>query len=369
MPNPNAIVSRVLGFLPPLDRDPRELLREEAGLSVELEDGRNLRLDPIDPRSVGFAQILLGLSKLQRPVYVEMDPQTKGITLLLIPYVTRISSIRPIGDEGLSIELEQSQARHVLRRSNADFGDLERMLSEAASSKKAVILVETDAHDVIEVREFVPEPGEPSRPFVKPGQLQKLPMWWRFGEWSRRFWPWWPCWCCVSARKAQSVFDAMNATTCDPLQVPPPCIPFLYPDDGCWGRAHQMCRLMIDMGLNPAKVWIKGNLYVNTKNNPYCHVQWGWHVAPTLCVRGPGIFQAQTMVIDPSLFTTPVSKATWKSVQGDPTAMLTDSAASDFLWGSTDPNYTQTDHVLATYRLKLQARSLQMGPPPYVNCP
>ena len=34
---------------------------------------------------------------------------------------------------------------------------------------------------------------------------------------------------------------------------------------------------------------------------------WGWHVAPTLCVRGPGFFQHQDMVIDPSLFTTPVS--------------------------------------------------------------
>jgi hypothetical protein len=75
------------------------------------------------------------------------------------------------------------------------------------------------------------------------------------------------------------------------------------------------------------------------------------------------------MVIDPSLFTTPVSKATWKGVQGDPGATLTDTDASDYLWGATDPNYTQTDYDLNTYRLQLQARALQQGPPPYANCP
>src|SRR5438128_1726709 len=105
----------------------------------------------------------------------------------------------------------------------------------------------------------------------------------------------------MSATRAQQVFDAMNATTCDPLSVPLSCIPFLYPDDGCWGRAHEMCRLMIKIGVSPKKVWIQGSLYVPTRNNPTCHVGWGWHVAPTVCVRGPGFFKKQEMVIDPSL--------------------------------------------------------------------
>jgi hypothetical protein len=171
--------------------------------------------------------------------------------------------------------------------------------------------------------------------------------------------------------KAQKVFDAMNATSCDPLTVPVPCIPFLYPDDGCWARAHEMCRLMINMGLSPKKVWIKGDLYVSTKNNPNCHVSWGWHVAPTLCVRGPRMFQTQRMVIDPSLFTTPISKATWKGKQGDPNATLTDSDASIYyLWGNvTDPTYTETNKFLAIYRLQLKNRVIKYGPPPYANCP
>ena len=79
------------------------------------------------------------------------------------------------------------------------------------------------------------------------------------------------------------------------------------------------------------------------------------------------------MVIDPSLFTTPVTTAQWKGVQGDPTATLTDTDASIFhLFYAphrTDPTYALTNSVLTTYRLALQARSLSQGVPPYANCP
>src|SRR2546425_191015 len=33
-------------------------------------------------------------------------------------------------------------------------------------------------------------------------------------------------------------------------------IPFKYPDNGCWGRAHEMCRLIIASAVQPRKVWI-----------------------------------------------------------------------------------------------------------------
>ena len=132
-------------------------------------------------------------------------------------------------------------------------------------------------------------------------------------------------------------------------------------------------------GARPKKVWIYYSgpfLHVNTKNNPQCFVEWAWHVAPTLCVRVGGRFFCRTedRVIDPALFQTPVSKATWKGVQNDPAATLVDTDASVFYRASngstqTDPNYVQTAQVLATYRLQLKNRSLQFGPPPYANCP
>src|ERR1700730_606417 len=373
MPNPNAVVSNVIRFEPPRDRAPAELLRAERGLFVELEGGRRVRLDSADPHSVGFTQILDGLSKLRLPVYLEIDPATSVITRLLIPHVSRVVGVRQIDEGVLDVELELSHGRHVLRRGQPDFDEFERQLREAVTNRRPVIVTEDDGHNIIDIRPGPDVPLPPFPPEVPP--LEKWPPRWIRDLLNRIWrWKWWPWWWfrCISMTKAQQVFDAMNATSCNPLTVPPPCIPFLYPDDGCWARAHEMCRLMINMALSPRKVWIRASLrlHVNTRNTPACYVEWGWHVAPTLCVRGPSFFQTQCMVIDPSLFTTPVSKATWKGVQGDPNATLTDSDASQY-WpnGGTDPTYSDTNIRLAYYRLQLQNRAIQHGPPPYANCP
>jgi hypothetical protein len=375
MTNPNAIISTTISFDPPLDRAPDEMLRREAGVSVDLE-GRRVRLDPANPRSAGFAQVLDGLSKQQLPVYVEVDPASDAVTRVLVPHVGRVVSIGA-GADVLDVELDTSHARHVLRLDGPDSQDLERQLRDAVTAGRPVILVEDDAHVIIDVREFTPVPDRPSPPFppiARPRAKGILSRIWWLVAW---IWWWicWPCWWfrCLSGTRAQQVFDAMAAATCNPLTVPPPCIPFLYPDDGCWARAHEMCRLMINMGLSPRKVWIDHSLgvwlHVNTKNNPQCYVEWGWHVAPTLCVRGSKL-STQRMVIDPSLFTTPVSEATWKGVQGDPNATLTGTGADRF-WhgGGTDPTYSSSNSILAQYRLALQNRANQMGPPPYANCP
>jgi hypothetical protein len=133
---------------------------------------------------------------------------------------------------------------------------------------------------------------------------------------------------------------------------------------------------MILAGAYPRKIWIDGSLHVNTNNSPFCHVDWGWHVAPILCVRRwrwwpfPCWFFTQDMVIDPSLFATPVSTATWKGIQGDPSATLTITAHTYYAsWHPSDPAYTETNSDLATYRLALQNRALSgWGPPPYA-CP
>ncbi|MCJ8159461.1 protein-glutamine glutaminase family protein [Sphingomonas sp. LaA6.9] len=375
MPNPNAIISNHIRFVPPLDRPAAEALRSEGGLAVELDDGRRIRFDPSDPRSAGFVQVLDGLAGLRRPVYLEIDPAADAITRLLIPHVSRIADIRAT-DAGYDLALEYSHARHLLKHESADFAALAERARAALERGQVVIVTEDDRHDIIDIRGYTPGPDDaPLPPWPKERLPLERPWWQRLIDWIWR-WPIWPWWWfrCISQARAQQIFDAMGATSCPPLTVPAPCIPFLYPDDGCWGRAHEMCRLIIAMGRKPRKIWIEHStgywLHVDTKNNPQCYVEWGWHVAPTLCVR-KGWFWSEEMVIDPALFTTPVSKAVWKGVQNDPGATLTPSDASIFyLWGNvTDPTYTQTNQVLATYRLQLQNRAIQLGAPPYAHCP
>ena len=380
MPNPNAFVAAVTR----IDRQPSERVTAEGtrteagGLSVEFDKERTARLDPQDRRSAGFGRVLEVLSRSALPAYVEVNDEGV-ITRLLVPTLARVAEIRDDAD-GVSVELEISHGRHLLRRSNPDFDALLGALRAARESGETVAVTEAEAHEIIDVRPY-------RRPFEP--ELGEVRCEW----WSYWFWPWnWLRWLycfifccrgCVSAHRAQELFDLCAAQTCDPNAVPPPCIPFLFPDDGCWGRAHEMCRLMINAGASPRKVWIYRApptlLHVDTKNNPDCFVEWTWHVAPTLCVRVrrrfPYIFcRSVTRVIDPALFTTPVSEATWKGVQNNPAAQLVPTDASIFHRTSggstqTDPTYTQTNQVLDTYRAQLLLRSTQDGPPPYANCP
>jgi hypothetical protein len=366
---PNGTVSNAFRLIP---------AREEADIELEIEDGRRLRLDQQDPKSRGFAQVLSGLQQQRRPVYIEFDPETFVVTALRIPHVSPVLALRAIAPGLLDVVLALSHARHFLRTDSEDSERLRARLDDAVRTRAPVVVVEDDAQQIIDVQPAPSSDAELGPPFPeKPSR----PWSWRWLDdivdrlrlrlcWS---WSWW-WWCgCISARQAQQVFNDMQATSCDPLTVPPPCIPFMYPDDGCWGRAHEMCRLMQLQGLRPRKVWIQGDLTVDTRNNPNCKVYWGWHVAPTLCVRGPRWWQRQTMVIDPSLFTTPVTEPQWKGVQGDTLATLTDTDVSVFMLfyppQATDPTYVLTNQVLATYRLALQNRSISRGPPPYANCP
>ncbi len=177
----------------------------------------------------------------------------------------------------------------------------------------------------------------------------------------------------VTLQRARQLFNLVNSRLCCPASAPAPCIPFMYPDDGCWGRAHEMCRLMIEDGAQPIKVWIYGSLRVDTNNKPSCAVRWGWHVAPTLRVSTSS--GTKTFVIDPSLFNGPVTQATWVNVQGDPSATTIASNASVYYrnqsgtWVEDDPTYSKTQNVLTTYRNRLKLRSAGAdGPPPYFAC-
>lgn len=380
MPNPDAIVARRIRFDPPLDGAPGELLEAEGGLTVELDGERRIALDPKDPRSVGFVEILDGLRELRRPVYLELDPTTSAITRLAIPLVGHVIGIGATEPGVLQIELDTSHAVHRLPLGGPDSADLEARVREALDRRRPIILVDDDAHRILDLRDFTPGPDDgPLPPFPEP----KLPPRWpwpfdRIWKWLHIiwWWPYWPWWWLyfVSLKHAQWLFDTMKATNCDPSTAPAPCIPFMYPDNGCWARANEMCRLMANMGEASRKVWITRSpakpLHAATRNHPQCYIEWYWHVAPTILVRGPWFFLLRRMVIDPSLATGPLTESSWRLLMQDAAATLVDTDASQYSYGGgTDPTYSQTNIDLQTHRLLLKARSLQIGPPPYANCP
>ena len=372
MPNKNAIVALVLRIDPPIDRP-----TDDRGYTIELEGERRARIEPGDKNGGGLARILDGLRELRRPVYLELDPATSAITRLLIPHVTRVSAIKPFDNGVFAVELELSHARHVLRRTADDAAEIERLLRGAIRTRTPVVVTETDAHEIIDVRPYTPVPGEELPHFPRPEFPARVPwsidwfkyLWWRL--WCWRCWPWW--WFrCLSLTRAQQVFDAMAATTLQSAHRPAALHSLPLSRRRLLGPrerdvpADDQHGSLAEEGVDP------GQPAREHEEQPELRRVLGLaRRTDAVCAR-PKFFQSQQMVIDPSLFTTPVSEATWKGVQGDPGATLTPSAASIFyLWGNvTDPAYVQTNQELATYRLQLQNRSLgPSGPPPYAGCP
>jgi hypothetical protein len=369
MSTPTVVVAQVVRISPSVTKRGVEMLKEAPpqGFLIEFEGNQNARLLPGGP-AAGLLEILEELRKMGAPVYVEVHPDTKAISQLLIPLVAKVAGITEAKGGEVDVALEISSARHMLSRSTPNFDEMLKALRTARENKTPMIVTETDKHEIIDVRPSPVESLPPGLPPQQPPEQQKKKF--KIFKW------WFGCSNAISEQQALAMFSLAGATTCDPLTVPPPCIPFLYPDDGCWGRAHEMYRLILNAGVISKKVWIYGSLFVKTKNSPYCHVSWGWHVAPTVCVKGSGLFEwlfRTEKVIDPALFNSPVSKTMWKSIQGDTNAQLVSTDGSVFYRSSsgaiqTDPTYSQTAQVLATYRLKLKNRSLQYGPPPYANC-
>lgn len=108
----------------------------------------------------------------------------------------------------------------------------------------------------------------------------------------------------VSESLAQELFDKVAKKE---------HIPFGYPEDGCYARAHEMARILEKEGVITAKAFIEGDLRVETSNSPKGYVEWWYHVAPIIQVEVDG--KQQPYVIDPSIFDKPVPIEQWYEVQ------------------------------------------------------
>lgn len=334
---------------------------------VAFQRGQIGVVDAGTPRGKAWLQVLGSLQRSGAPAYVEVDKADGTVTQVLQPLVVRVGAITQIAD-GVEVELVISHARHFLRKSEPGYARLLAALKAAHASDTQVAVTETPVdHEIFEVTTLTAGGGgalsgtephaAPDAPPVAPAGDDDMPV----AE------------AIVTLAQAQRLFDLMNARVCCPAGAASPCIPFDYPDDGCWGRAHEMYRLMAIEGVQADKIWIYGNLRVATANNPRCEVRWGWHVAPTLQVDTGG-GHVDAYVIDPSLFPGPVPRATWAGVQGDPNPVLAPTAGTAFYRSAsgsitTDPTYAQTNTVLDRYRNELRLRATGSdGPSPYLNC-
>lgn len=109
-----------------------------------------------------------------------------------------------------------------------------------------------------------------------------------------------------------------------------PEIPFKYPEDGCYSRAHEMSRILESKGIITGKAFIEGNLKVYTPNSPKGWVEWWYHVAPVVMVKIDG--KDVPYIIDPSIFSKPVPADDWYNIQTIPTDVRTTYYTNRFIY-------------------------------------
>lgn len=138
----------------------------------------------------------------------------------------------------------------------------------------------------------------------------------------------------MTEAQAQKKFDEFKARK---------DIPWNYPNDCCYNRAHVMAQQLQSEGIAVGKAWNYAPhgtaLKVNTPNDPKGFVEWGYHVAPTVPVQGAD-GQVRTLVFDPSITDKPVTPDQWKAMQSQP--------ASRLVLTSAEPYYRAEDGRVAS---------------------
>src|SRR5260370_38375026 len=113
----NAIVALIVRIEPSVEKLSADeaFRRHPDGFSIVFEGDQTARLYAGD-RAAGILQILEGLRQLRTPAYVEVDPQTNGITHRFIPLVTTVTKIIESPPQDLRAELTASPPAPRLSR-------------------------------------------------------------------------------------------------------------------------------------------------------------------------------------------------------------------------------------------------------------
>jgi len=359
MSKPNSIVDKISSIS--LHKEISSELTAGSALQVkkvEFQGGKSALLDTNVPLSKIWAEIIESHHERNMPVYVEINPDTNLVTELLLPKEIEVSSLKQTSTGDYEVMFRNTAAIHYLKKENPDFSIMLDTLKNAQEKKIRLLVTDTDIdHEIIDIKAV----KNSSRSAILESPLPLM-----------RLTP-----TIVSEQRAKELFNLVSSRNCNPATASSPCIPFLYPDDGCWIRAELMCDLMIKesvttgsaVKVEPEKIWIDGQLYgVKTVNHPNCAISWGWHVAPTLLVSTPK--GSQRMVLDPSLFPSgPVTPENWKKVQSDPNATLTYTPRTKYNhWDNTVATEAIANSDMDYYRNQLKNRTAKYGPPPY-KCP
>jgi len=344
-------VNGVAGQHTPPALDPHAPDGVDVTREVRFELGSSAQLPQGPPRYWPYRRLLEHLWRFRRPVFVELDAD-RVITRLLVPTVGLVVRLEREPDGIFSVGLSTSALRFRLPPSHPRFGPLLALARAARLAGTPVVLTATnDSHTIVDI-----DPDLRLRAFREDTILDGPVL----GEQAiAQASP-------VERKRSLELFDEIAAAGCALPAGTRGCIPFAYPDDGCWTRAAAMCNVLRGRGIRAVKVWIHGRLIVETCNSPYCELRWFWHVAPAVRIAGD---PADLAIVDPALCEWPASVRAWTAALGNGDARI--SITEEAVWRqATEGVFVkepegQLEFELDLYRETLEQRASDVGAPPY----
>jgi hypothetical protein len=168
----------------------------------------------------------------------------------------------------------------------------------------------------------------------------------------------------LTEKEAQALFDTLAKE---------PHIPYDYPVDCCYTRAHEMCRIMKENGVESQKYWLfdkdwgtsgvtpslqpkdktgKAVTFPDSSGTPR-PVKWVYHVAPIVKVRKSD-GTVEDRVMDPSISDEPLTTDEWSKIMGDPAGAYAETSSSDAYFQNKKHGYYQGDSMGAKTKKQLE---------------
>jgi Glutaminase len=269
------------------------------------DDERAIILEPDHPSNQLYRHMLSLLAADQIVAFLDVERDTRILRAVTLAATGGVSAVDQESTGEVVVQLVGSSRIYVLRPTEPGFGAMHQTLKDAFHEPARVsIKTKPASTDIEEVHRTGPFQGPTRTTGLKFGNalVETLTK--------------------VSENVGKKLFAFLAQKTC-PLPINSSCLPFRYPDDGCQGRAHLMCRDLLTASSGGSglpnvvsgKIWrhhtVDRQAYeVATSNSPECKVNWLFHCAPLIRLTDNTL-----RVLDPALFNEPVPPEAWEARQ------------------------------------------------------
>jgi hypothetical protein len=316
--------------------DVTEVTLETERIELHMSDGSQFVVSRDNPRFDLFVK-MIRQQRHKGPLFVAGNPKTQETEAILLPISRLVQEFKETPSRQTAlINFIAAPSTFTLGFNHERYPDMKKALQRARTSKKELwVAADPFSLEILHIHE-APAQVTRGRGIFDSTCTGEI----------------------ISFADAQREFQKIKHAS---------GIPFKYLPDCCNARAHEMCRIMVEDGLEPCKVWNYGQgfeqvlptLQVQTHLTPTGYVKWSFHVAPVVKCRHFAN-DVVHVVIDPALFERPVSLDQWVEVQQDPHSTVEISGPKPFhrlLKGRKlffDPLFEQTNKALASHRYDLE---------------